>query len=270
MQMKVISFTNILLFMKLRSHLPIGGHYKNKKKMFCLSRFFVKNTFCVHLSKNHSVKNILIAINALLLLSVAFLYYKQFSGTQINEKSNSTTDSSVVSDSFTMPVPNITSLPKGTAVVFFNSDSIFEHYEYAKKMKVHGESKIENARKALQAKETALQNDYADYMEKAQKGMYTREEGLKIEEDLKRRYEEIIKLTEGHDKMLEQIEASNQEVLKKIYDYVSRFNKKHGYVCALAYSRSGGVVVGVNDSLDVTRQIVEGLNAEYKATQNNK
>lgn len=216
------------------------------------------------------MKNILIALNALLLLAVAFLYYQQFSGDQINEDRSPTADSSVASVSPVMPMSEIASLPKGASVVFINSDSLFEHYEYAKKAKVSGEGRVEAARKSLQAKEAALQKDYEDYMEKAQKGMYSQEEVFKIEADLKRRYEEIMKLAEGQDKILDQLDESKQDALKKIYDYISRFNKQHGYVCALAYTRSGGVVVGVSDSLDVTRQVIEGLNAEYKATQSKK
>jgi len=35
----------------------------------------------------------------------------------------------------------------------------------------------------------------------------------------------------------------------------------------LAYTIGGGGVLGVNDSLDVTKQVLAGLNAEYKAVK---
>jgi hypothetical protein len=35
----------------------------------------------------------------------------------------------------------------------------------------------------------------------------------------------------------------------------------------LAYTVTGGGVLGIDDSLDVTRQVLEGLNAEYTANK---
>lgn len=199
-------------------------------------------------------------------MAVAFLYYKNFSETK-NEVDNkkSGPDSTTIIP-ITFPAASMAPLPKGASIVFINSDSLFEKYEYAKKTKASGEGKMESVRKNYQAKFEALQKDYADYMEKAQKGAYTQEEGLRIEADLKKRYDELVMMEQNQDKILDALDNANIDVLKKIYDFMARFNKKHGYACAIAYTRTGGGVFGINDSLDVTRQVIEGLNAEYNAT----
>lgn len=214
----------------------------------------------------YRVKSILITLNALLFIAVGFLYYRNFSETKEEGDNNKQKHDSTAIIPPVVPVANIASLPKGAPIVFINSDSLFEKYEYAQKARASGEGKIEYARKNYQAKFEALQRDYADYIEKAKKGTYSQEEGLRIEAELKNRYDELIMMEQNQDKILDALDNANMDVMKKIYDFMARFNKKHGYVCALAYTHTGGGVLGINDSLDVTRQVIEGLNAEYNAT----
>ena len=213
------------------------------------------------------MKNISLAVNAVLILAVGFLYYKDFSAKKTNTESAETASSDSAQKTIlsVQPIANITSLPKGIPVVFLNSDSIFANYEFAKKAKSAGEGKISSLQKNYQDKAASLQKDYNDYMDKAGKGGYTKEEALSIEGALMKRRDELVAMEQSQDKVLNSMDDSNLDVLKKIYNYMSRFNKEHGYYCALAYTRTGGVVIGINDSLDVTKIVIDGLNAEYKA-----
>jgi outer membrane protein len=209
------------------------------------------------------VKNISLALNILLLLAVGFLYYKDFSGNK-NSPPVPVTATNEAVQAITPPVI-LSALPKNIPVVFVNADSLFAKYEFAKKEKAIAEGKVAGYQKAYQAKANAFQKEYTDYMEKAGAGAYTKEQGLAIEEGLKKKKEEIMLMEQNQDKVAGELDNSNVDVQKKIYNYIARFNKEHGYYCVLAYTKSGGGVLGVNDSLDVTTQVVSGLNAEYRA-----
>lgn len=211
------------------------------------------------------MKNISLALNIVLLLAVGFLYYKDFSGKK-NEDSSVTTGSDSVTAAVAPAMP-LSALPKGVPVVFIDADSIFAQYDFAKKAKAVGEGKVEQYKRSYQARVDAFQKEYSDYMEKAGAGQYTKEQGLAIEEGLKKKKEEIMIMEQNQDKVLGELDDSNTEVQKKIYDYLTRFNKEHGYYCALAFTRDGGGVLGVNDSLNVTGQVVAAMNAEYKAAK---
>ena len=209
------------------------------------------------------MKNISLALNLVLLLAVGFLYYKHFSGNMAE-----TSASSQSTDSTVAAVPVVLSdLPKDVPVVFINADSIFTHYELAKKTKAVVEGKVAAYRKSYQAKVDGFQKEYQDYMDKAGAGAYTKEQGLAIEEGLQKKKEEIMLMEQNQEKVMNEMDGSNTEVQKNIYDYLKRFNKEHGYYCVMAYTYTGGGVLGVKDSLDVTAQVLQGLNAEYKATK---
>ncbi len=212
------------------------------------------------------MKNISLGLNIVLIFAVGFLYYKQFSG---GSKSSSATISAMDSTGKSLQtpviVPVINNAPKDVRIVFVNADSIFAKYEYAKKIKSAGEVRVANYQKSYQEKAAAFQKDYNDYMEKAGAGGYTKEQATGIEASLQKRRDEIVEMQQNQDKVLGDVEKTNSEVQKKIYDYLERFNKGHGYYCVLAYTKSGGGVLGVDNNLDVTTQVLAGLNNEYNS-----
>ena len=215
------------------------------------------------------MKNISLALTALLLVAVAFLYYKDFS-VKKNEAGIAAQrpDSVVTASAPPQTHVDLSSLPKNASVVFINSDSIFAHYNYAKDAKAAGEVKIAGRQKLYEEKAAAFQKEYNDYIDKAGKGLYTKEQGEQIEAGLQKKQQEILEMQQNQDSFLGKIDDTNADVLKKVYEYLVRFNKQHGYVCALPYSRSGASgALGIADSLDVTNAVVEGLNAEYKTSK---
>lgn len=212
------------------------------------------------------MKNISLALNIVLLIAVGFLYYKQFSGRNTSSPAAiSAHDSSGTSSQTPAIVPVINTAPKDVRIVFVNADSIFAKYEYAKKTKAAGDSRVANYQKTYQDKAAAFQKDYNDYMEKAGAGGYTKEQGTAIEASLQKRRDEIVEMQQNQDKVLGDVEKINTDVQKNIYDYLSRFNKEHGYYCVFAYTKTGGGVLGVDNSLDVTTQVLAGLNNEYNS-----
>ena len=208
------------------------------------------------------MKNISLAFNIVLLLAVGFLYYKDFSGGK-NEAATVTVNTDSIPAKATPVV--LSELPKNIPVVFINADSIFTHYEYAKKTKAIAEEKAAAYQRSYQAKTEAFQKEYQDYMQKAGAGAYTKEQGLAIEAGLQKKRDDILMMEQNQDKIAGEMDNSNVEVQKTVYDFLARFNKEHGYYCVMAYTKTGGGVLGVDESLDVTQQVLVGLNAEYKA-----
>lgn len=209
------------------------------------------------------VKNISLALNIVLLLAVGFLYYKQFSGTPAETAvvAENDQDSSV-----TVEAPAVLSeLPKDVPVVFINADSIFAKYELAKVAKAQIEGKVATYRRSYEAKVESFQKEYQDYMDKAGAGAYTKEQGMAIEQGLQKKRDDIMAMEQNQEKVMSDMENSNTEVQQKVYDFLTRFNKQNGYYCVMAYTKTGGSILGVNDSLDVTSQVLAGLNAEYKS-----
>ncbi len=210
------------------------------------------------------MKNISLSLNVVLLLAVGFLYYKQFSGQSTSANETATAQDSVTS---LPPIEVMSNMPGNKSVVYINADSIFANYAFAKKSKAAIEQKVANYQRSYQTKVDAFQAEYSDYMEKAGAGAYSKEQGMAIEAGLQKKRDDIMLMEQNQEKVMGDMEGANSDVQKTIYEYIRRFNQKHGYDCVLAYTIGGGGVLGVNDSLDVTKQVLAGLNAEYKAVK---
>jgi outer membrane protein len=64
-------------------------------------------------------------------------------------------------------------------------------------------------------------------------------------------------------------EKLNNQFLKNVQDYLKKKSQEHNYSYVLGYVKESNLLY-VNDSLDITRQVVSGLNAEYKASEEKK
>jgi outer membrane protein len=185
------------------------------------------------------VKNIQTVLNVVLITAVAFLFYKVYSG--------SSEETIVVKG------------PAGDSkVVFVNSDSLMESYQYFQSMKDMIEKKRDSVDKALSRTGNTLQADIESYQQNAE-GMSPAERQLR-EESLMRRQQDFVKSRdEALDNLTTQEEALNDSVRNDLISFLKTFNKTHGYDFIFGYQRGSGILLA-NDSLDITKEVLKGLN----------
>ena len=147
-------------------------------------------------------------------------------------------------------------------IVYVNSDSLLNNYEYFKEIRTKFEESAKKAQADLQSKGNAFQKEVADYQKNA--GTMSADQRATTEERLARKQDELGRLNQNASTALAQQEAEENE---KLYNKVSDFLKKHaqenGYKLALTYSTSNPTVLYADKSLEVTEEVVKGLNAEY-------
>jgi outer membrane protein len=203
------------------------------------------------------VQKISIAINAVLLIAVGVLFYMVFS-LKKQVLGEVGTDS-----------PSEASLPLPKAdgkIMFVNIDSLKAKYDYFLKI----EAELLNKGKANEAEiknmYDAFQKSYQKYQEQGQAGTMTEQQIEMAQKDLAekeksiREREELI--TQNFSK---EAEKMNQQFLKYVLSYLKKRSKDHNYSYVMGYAE-GSNLLYVNDSLDITKQVVNGLNADYKAT----
>lgn len=147
-------------------------------------------------------------------------------------------------------------------IVYVNSDSLLNNYEYFKEIRTQFEEKAKKAQADLQSKGNAFQREVAEYQKNA--GTMSADQRANTEERLARKQDELGRLNQNASSSLAQQEAEENE---KLYNRVSDFLKKHaqenGYKLVLTYSTSNPTVLYADKSLEVTDEVVKGLNAEY-------
>lgn len=206
-------------------------------------------------------------INVSLIIAVAVLYYLHFSNCGQACATTNENDSTASASPIVMAPKEI----KASKIVYVNSDILNEKYEFVKELASAAQAKQQRLEIAYQSKGQKLQQDYMEFQQKASQGLLSENQGIAAQEDFKKRKAELDQMEGQLQTLVDEVQRGNEQVRKTVVDYVKEYNKKSQYDYVLTYSDGpGGVIVLANDSMDITAEILEGLNAQYKAKKANK
>ncbi len=213
-------------------------------------------------------KNISIALNSVLVIAVAILYFLHFSSANNKVSSETAAADSSISQK---PVVMLPKEIKASKIVYVNTDVLNEKYQYVKDLMAVAKSNQQALEQNYRKKATDMQNRYSEFQQKASQGLLSENQTKEAQEELANRKEELDILEQKQQQLMEQIQNDNEKVLKSIMDYIKEYNKSSQYNYVLAYSdKIIGSVLLANDTLDITDEIVTGLNAQYKTQKGNK
>ena len=148
------------------------------------------------------------------------------------------------------------------SIVFVNSDTLLEKYEYFKEIRTTLEDKAKKAQADLQARSTAFQREVADYQQKAPTMSGSDREST--EERLARKQDELARHQQNASNALAQEEMDlNEKLYGKITEYLKQHAKENGYKYVLTYSTASPSVLFADESLDITPQVLKALNDAY-------
>jgi len=148
-------------------------------------------------------------------------------------------------------------------IVYVNSDSLLANYAYFKDMQTKLQEKAKKTQAELQAKGNAFQREVADYQKNA--ATMTADQRKNTEERLARKQEELGKFNQNANQSFANDEAQEQEKLyNKVSDFLKAHAKEKGYKFVLTYSKGNPGVLFADESLEITQEVVKGLNDAYK------
>ncbi|MBX0332069.1 OmpH family outer membrane protein [Pontibacter sp. HSC-14F20] len=147
-------------------------------------------------------------------------------------------------------------------IVYINSDSLLSKYEYFKDARTRFQSKTQKAEKDFQSKATAFEKEVQNYQRNG--GSMTVEQRASTEQKLAQRQQQLQQQSQTTGNQLATEEA---EEMKKIYDrveaYLQKLSQEKGYKMVLTYSRGQSAILYGDNSLDITEEVLTGLNNEY-------
>lgn len=204
-------------------------------------------------AKSIIMRNISLVLNIVLLISVGILYYLHF------KTKPGTTDEDESTNRY-LPVSN-------SGIVFVNSDSLLDEYEFYKNEKKQFEAAQNRIKNELQSQGEKLQQEVEVYQQQAI-GM-TDTERAKKEEQLTMKQQQIMqKKEELLDKLDADQSKSSEELYSRLNKYLKKLNNGRNYNYVLGFQKGGGILFA-NDSLNITKDVVEGLNKEYAEEKGN-
>ena len=213
-------------------------------------------------------KSLSMILNVILLIAVAILYYLHFTDCKSScQKVSGISDSTTTAKPIVMTPSEI----KASKIVFVNLDVLSENYEYLKDVSAAAQSELSSLENQYQSKGQKLQQDYADFQNNASKGLLSENQIKTEQEKFAVRKDELDQMQAKSQALEEKNQARTEEARKNLTDYINEYNKTGHYNYVLAYSTGPmSPVLLANDSLDITKDILEGINAQYKAKKGKK
>ncbi len=213
------------------------------------------------------MKNLSLILNGVLAIAVAILFYQvQALKSAVMPTGNSTETSGVA----VKPTIVSSSTNLGDAkIAYVNTDSINEHYAY-----IADFTKVLRGKKAtleaqMESMTIKFQNEYQAFQQSAQAGIAPQGELMKTEESLKRQQQDLANKEMQMQNLGVELEEKNMELNKNVKEYLLRYNNgKFDYI--LSYSDMMPTILLTNPKLDITPDILKGLNEEYKTKKGKK
>jgi len=150
-------------------------------------------------------------------------------------------------------------------IAFVELDTIIAKFDMATDKSSQLEEKTKNSEAELTAKSQAFDRDVRDYQNKAQKGLITRATAAEMEQTLAQQQQSLLALRDQMAYNLnEEGAVAQRQVLEYINMYLAEYNADHGYQYILAKQFPGPILFS-DSTLDITAEVVAGLNAKYNA-----
>ncbi len=191
------------------------------------------------------MKNLSLILNGILLVAVAVLYYLHFA-------SPSKVSSASASNG-----------PSEMKIAYINSDSVLSGYDFFKSTREILEAKGKKLDSDFRNRAQGLQNDYNSYQKNV--GNLTIGQAKAIEEDLAKKQQNLQMYQQSLQQEVAKDEARiTQDLYKRITAYLKKYSAEQGYQIVFKFDPSSDVLFGA-EPLDITKQVILGLNEAYKS-----
>lgn len=201
------------------------------------------------------MNKVLIGLNVALVIAVGVLFY------QVNSGSTSTEEA-------VTPKKQASQMPVTSKIAFVRNDSITEGYDYIKEKKQTLENLAKSYDGQVQAESNRLQKRYQELMQSA--ATMTQEEGQRAEMELQQGQQKLQELKYRLDgELAEKTATMQKELLDKVQAFLKKYNETQKFDYILSYQDGGGVLLA-KDTLDITSDVLNGLNADYKKSKEKK
>ena len=155
-------------------------------------------------------------------------------------------------------------------IVYIDLDRILMDYDMANDLRSVVETKVQNIQAEVTRRGKKLENDVKSFQEKLDKGLMTRSVAEAQSQKLQQQELEFNNYAAQKQQEIneEQVVMMNQ-LGDAIQTFITKYNEEKKY--AMILTNSGGApVITAAASLDITEDVLAGLNEEYIKTKNEK
>ena len=202
------------------------------------------------------MKNLSIVLNVVLFVAVIVLYVLYFSGHKSPE---------------TAMTSKVVGTADATKIVYINTDTLLNNYQLAVELNEAFLKKQEDRRTELNIKAKAIDQEGTEFQRKLQhNGFISEARAIEARDQLLVKQENFRRLQqEMMDKASREQSELNKQLFDEITNFLKEYNKEKGFSIVLS-TQLGGNVLYAEDGFDITKEIVDRLNANYKKGDSQK
>ena len=158
-----------------------------------------------------------------------------------------------------------TTLSSQFSAAWINIDTLLNNYDMYFDMKRELEESGKKLEATLNGKSRDFEKQAADFQDKVQKGLVTRSQAQQMQNDLAGKEQELYKLRDDlRNQLAEEQEVKLRQIHQSITDYLAIYNKDKGYHMILSSTFGGPLLYG-HPAIDITREVIKGINEKYIA-----
>ncbi|MXV17169.1 OmpH family outer membrane protein [Hufsiella ginkgonis] len=151
----------------------------------------------------------------------------------------------------------------GAEIAYINLDTLQSNYAYFADIKAQIEEKQKRAQADLTAKGNAFQQEVARYQQ--EQPSMSADQRASTEQRLARKQQELQSLNQNAGSAIANESAvENEKLYEKVSTYVKTYAKEKGYKFILTYTKGNPTVLYADERLDITKDVLAGLNGQYK------
>lgn len=154
-------------------------------------------------------------------------------------------------------------------IVYLRLDTLMMQYDMYSDLQSAFEAKAQTVDSDLNKKARKLESDIKNFENSINKGLLTRSAAEQQNNSLQQRQANLQnEAAQKQQELAEESQVLLNQVMFAIQTYLEEYNKEHNFAAILTTTAASNVVMVGAPALDITQQIVEGLNAEYIKTRN--
>ena len=158
----------------------------------------------------------------------------------------------------------------GNKIAYVCIDSIINKYDFCTEHSKLLEKKMNNIKATLAAKGKELQNSAISFQQKVQSGeIKSQEQAQKMQASLQKQQMELENLQEKYSAQFEkERQKYNEEMKDSIENFLNDYNKDRKY--SLILSKVENNILYADKKMDITEDVLNGLNKRYKSSKGTK
>lgn len=146
-------------------------------------------------------------------------------------------------------------------------DSLLAYYKMAQDLSAELLQSQQGLESELTTKGQKLEKKIADYQYQVQRGLITSRDAQATEKQLAEEQQVFVNLqNDMQNRLMREEQEKNTQVYETVIDFVERYNKDKGFNLIISQT-TGGVLLYAEKYMNVTAEVLAGLNAEYDASK---